>query len=561
MKTRNNRNLFNGDCNVFLYNAKYWQPEGGPFSAKAIHRYVKLLAESGVDTFIINPNTQKAYYPSKVFPYLLEGYTRGNKDFFRGHIPCQILEPELHPEKVAAFLDANVEMYDLYLDLEEAGVDWVAETAKACREYGVSPWVSIRMNDVHGSGSMQGSFHNSELYKNANFRTSGVLPNPDDGVSEYWQGLNYSIKEVRDFMFTLIKELVEDYDFEGMELDWLRNPFCANPGASCETQNAVTSWIGEIREVTNRKANKIGKPYALGMRMPGSLGLLRSLGLDVVSVVRADLIDFVTPSNFWQTSWDMPHDQLRKQLGEKVAIYGCVEDAPNWVPGYSPDLGYSGTRMLSASAPLLHANAAGKLVLGANGIEVFNFYCTDTTEWGGEKRIADYPALRNIESLETLRGKPKHYAFSTMIGGTWYPPFELVEQLPAILEPQWRRAFRLAMCAEPANSSMELTIQIVVENIEVGADIGVSFNGSWPTYECECTDQLLFPTGPFTNHVAGVTAYNFRCESSDICDGWNEIAVYNNRHFNRKVLTGGVATPEERRRDQINIVSIELAVR
>src|SRR5579871_2228040 len=40
------RNLFNGDSCTYFFNPELWQPEGGPYSAKAIHRYVDLLAES-----------------------------------------------------------------------------------------------------------------------------------------------------------------------------------------------------------------------------------------------------------------------------------------------------------------------------------------------------------------------------------------------------------------------------------------------------------------------------------------------------------------------------------
>ena len=45
------RNLFTGDSCVYFYNPELWQPEGLPYTAKAIHRYVDLLADSGVDTF------------------------------------------------------------------------------------------------------------------------------------------------------------------------------------------------------------------------------------------------------------------------------------------------------------------------------------------------------------------------------------------------------------------------------------------------------------------------------------------------------------------------------
>jgi len=58
------RNLFNGDCNFLFYNPELWQPEGGRYSARAIHNYIGAMADSGVDTLLINPNTQVAWYPN-----------------------------------------------------------------------------------------------------------------------------------------------------------------------------------------------------------------------------------------------------------------------------------------------------------------------------------------------------------------------------------------------------------------------------------------------------------------------------------------------------------------
>src|SRR3954462_13369847 len=82
---RKHRNLFNGDSCVYFYNPEIYHPEGLPFTAKAIHRYVDQLADNGVDTFLINPNAQVAFYPSKKLPTVLDGYRRGNREFFRGH--------------------------------------------------------------------------------------------------------------------------------------------------------------------------------------------------------------------------------------------------------------------------------------------------------------------------------------------------------------------------------------------------------------------------------------------------------------------------------------------
>ena len=47
----------------------------------------------------------------------------------------------------------------------------------------------------------------------------GLEVNPRDGVNPMLQALDYRHREVRDYMLLMIRELVEDHDFEGLELD------------------------------------------------------------------------------------------------------------------------------------------------------------------------------------------------------------------------------------------------------------------------------------------------------------------------------------------------------
>src|SRR5690606_1606132 len=208
------RNLFNGDTCTYFYNPELWQPEdyslktvanprtgkmgtkpvavGGPFKAKAIHNYIDLLADNGIDTFVINANANRAWYPSKKFPSILDGYKRGDRDYFRGHAICQGIR---EPEAVEEFLDNFTRFMDRYQDLIDAGVDWLAETSKACRRRKISPWVSIRMNDMHGAANPEGSFFNHPLFKQKEMRLQrafyGFQSQPDR------QGFNYEKAEVR----------------------------------------------------------------------------------------------------------------------------------------------------------------------------------------------------------------------------------------------------------------------------------------------------------------------------------------------------------------------------
>jgi hypothetical protein len=533
------RNLFNGDTCVFFYNPEKWQPGGGPFTAAAIHRYVDILADNGVDTFVINANASRAWYPSKVIPSILDGYRRGDREFFRGHAICANIT---EPAAVEKYLDDSVVFMNRYQDLLDAGVDWLAETAKACRRRGVSPWVSIRMNDMHGHRNFEGSYFNVPLLRKKEMRLQRSAYSPTQWLPGYREGLNYERAEVRDLMFAQIKEVVEDYDFEGLELDWWRNALCCEPNAAPQTVAMMTDWFRSIRALTERRARQTGRPFPFGFRMPGRLETLKSIGIDVVTLCREGTLDFIAPSHFWRTSWDMPHDELRRQLGERVAIYGVIEDGVNLLAAHAPAIPLTREiRYMSSSRELMRGNAAGKLVLGADGIEWYNFFCTDQAAIPGV--ISDYPALRDIHRLDLLRGQPKHYTFADKGGLFVQIPFENIPQLPVGLERGWHHGFRLPMCAEPSDRGLALVIQVVLKAGDRFAWLPVSFNGCWPQREHTRSERLLFPCGAFTHHAAAHVGYDFQFPVSLVRDGWNEIVIEN----------GGD--------EIITVVGIELAIR
>ncbi|GAA4454614.1 hypothetical protein GCM10023189_21320 [Nibrella saemangeumensis] len=561
---RKHRNLFNGDTCVYFYNPEYWQPEdftvkrvinprtgklnekptleGGPFSARSIHRYVDVLADNGIDTFIINANASRAWYPSKTIPSILDGYKRGDRDFFRGHAIALGLKD---PEAVETFLDGYVPFMNLYQDLLDAGVDWLAETTRACRRRQLSPWVSIRMNDMHGARNFEGSFFNAPMLTRKEMRLKNNWYGYHNSPTR--QGLNYEKQEVRNFMFAQIREVVEDYDFEGLELDWWRLPLCCEPTASPQTVAMMTDWFRQIRALTEKQARKAGRPFPLGMRIPGRLDILKVIGLDVVTLCQEGTLDFISPSGFWCTTWDMPYDTLRKQVGDRVAIYGVIEDGVNTLATSNQESSYTqAMRYLSASPEIMRANAAGKLAMGADGIEWFNFFCTDQPRVPGQK--ADYSVIKDIHQLNSLRGYPKHYSFA--IGGQLnnYLPYELPAQLPAILPNNSHHAFKLAMCAEPSQArpdqaGMELVIQIIVKADDDVTFLPVSFNGSWPETKRECVESLLFPCGPLTHFTSQHVGHNFRFPVSLVRDGWNEVLV------------------ENAGKNPVTVVCVELAIR
>ena len=167
-------------------------------------------------------------------------------------------------------------------------------------------------------------------------------------------------------MLLLIRELVEDHDFEGLELDWLRCPFCMDPPATPEQIDDHDELDRRIRKLTaGQGAARPASPIRWACASPSGWASSRRSAWTSRRWPGPGLIDFVNFSNSWQTSWDVPYDELRRELGDKVAIYGVIEDAPTgWTPSTREREEQAIARLLSASPELLRGNAAGKLAHG-----------------------------------------------------------------------------------------------------------------------------------------------------------------------------------------------------
>lgn len=526
------RVLFNADPNFLFANLFPPDDASRPFEVGILKRYVTMLAKNGVEAMLICPNAQVPWYPSKKLDSMTAGYTRGDLTFFYSHFPplAEDFTPQIR-DRVAARL---ARMLDRYLDLQDAGIDWLTEMVRTCEEVGISPWLSVRMNDAHGGGNWDGSFMNPPMLRSTATRLSGARGDQPDARDHGYQLMNFAHEPVRDYMLKMIEELLESYAFQGVELDWIRTAHCCQPPASEADTKNMTAFHGRVRAMADehRRAAS-GKSIPVGLRLPARVRVMRSVGIDAFEIAKQGHIDFIGQSNFWQTTWDADIDQLKRDLPPEMAVVGIIEGAPNWVQGQTESGDKKGVRMLPASPPLLRGNAAGKLALGADTIETYNFFCSDepmVRNPDPTKRQGRYDMLGELGSLETLRGKPKHYAIASMDGGYMYPFFEQAEQLPAILPAGHRKAFRLSMASEPADAKLSLTLQLVFKEADVEkaqGHIGASFNGQWTQWDFSPTRKLLTPAGIYTHHLPEHIAFNCTLPVQAIEHGWNEVVVFN----------------------------------
>ena len=382
--------IFNYDCTEFFYvNAIREGVDGGAL----VDRYVDLLAEGGVTAMMCNPNARRTNYRSAVWQSFWDGYEPDGPD------DQPFLRP-IAPDRRAGFRRMTHSMWAL----DRQGVDYPARIVARCRERGISPWISIRMNDCHDNDNLAHPFHGDLWRQERLFRGEG------GGVSRYFaRCLDYARSEVRDMYRALIEECIRRYDPDGMELDFLREPYLFAPGAEAEGAGILHEWIRDIRRLTDRAGTERGRPMRLGVRVPSCVDTARSWGLDAVAWARDGLVDLVVPTPRWATlEFDMPLDEWREQLaGTGVTLAGGLEALCQPIPG--------GAR---AHASVEHATGAATAVLyaGADAVYLFNHFGYPVNQ---------QPVLRAMSSLETISALPRRHAitYRDIIGcGESYQP-------------------------------------------------------------------------------------------------------------------------------------------
>ncbi len=353
------RVIYNQDCTNLFHITQPIQPE-----------HVKLMvdevADGGVDLMLINPNAQKTNYPGDVWEtYWEEG-------------------------------DFNDCVKQMRIFAEQ-GHDYLKLALQRCREKSIAPGVSIRMNDMHGAQQPDTHPQNSRFYKShPEYRLLGPVNNGWGRI-----GLNYEHEPVRLHYLALIREIVERYDFDVLELDFMRFSDYF-PFRDYEKHCAVmTEFIKQVRKITNQKQD-----IALYIRVASTPAAAYELGFDLETLVAKKFIDGIIFTEFLNTGWEMPVDEFRAIVGQNVALYAGADVSADRRPGLP-------IRYMPHNELLMRGFAYAYLSSGADGVYFFNFFTL--RESGKDSGQLRFDIFKQIKSIETMRNCPKAYLITSNI--------------------------------------------------------------------------------------------------------------------------------------------------
>jgi hypothetical protein len=255
-------------------------------------------------------------------------------------------------------------------EMLEEGTDPLQANVEFARKNGLEIFWSNRMNDTHDAAhSKDQPFYLWTKFKENNpqflFGEIGErLPNGR------WSSVDFAHKEIRDLCVQFYKEVCENYDVDGVELDFLRHfEIFKSVGrgeiASQEQLDMLTDMVAQIRKVTEDAGMKRGNPILVLTRIPTSPEYAKKAGVDIVRWIDEGLVDIVVGSCYFRLDFWENFAKLGNH--KNVKIYAGLSESR--VREEHPFL----KRQQNS---VFRARAAAAWEAGLNGMYSFNEYNT-----------------------------------------------------------------------------------------------------------------------------------------------------------------------------------------
>lgn len=325
--------VFNEDDSHFFGNP-------GHASEAALNEYVDMIAAGGqVTHFFMCPNAMRANFDSKVF------------------------EPAWAPCAVPGWEQTSWSR--TLKTLHEKGIDPYRVWAKRCREKGISPWLSMRMNDVHFVTDPAYGGHSKFWREHPQFWR---VPNAKGGG---WgcRALDFAHPEVRAYALAFIDELLERYDVDGLECDWMRFPDHLTEGRERELSGCLDAFMAEVRKRTDAAAARRGHPVRVAARVDSDPEAALARGTDAFAWAKAGSVDWIIPCNFFSSvDFELPFADWKRRMA-------AANPSVRVLPGLDAGVvikGVKGRRLLTV--PEYRGWAHRIYGQGADGIYLFNLF-------------------------------------------------------------------------------------------------------------------------------------------------------------------------------------------
>ena len=344
--------IFDSDTTNILSCESLYRDDSDALNKYIIQSSIDELEDTGIDVHMISPGVGRVpFWPSRVLP-LDKHY-----DWFY--------------ETYSVVGDSSFTNY------ASMNKDLLKIMNDRCREKNIGAFVSYRVNDHHFLDAVDDNpmspGRSQEIcqfyYDHPEYRIG------DDLGDTYQRVHNWIYQAPRDFIFERIEEICENYDIEGLQLDFFRWPSYFDIGATSSSQRKaiMTGFVERVRKLLNR-TSKPGQHRYLGIRVPSYNDTYDNLGIDLEDMCDAG-VDFINFALHYHTSQQNELTTILSSVPDRIKTFYEVTYTISWlyVSPTERHYRYLTEQMLTTTAHLAYED-------GIDGISAFNFqYYRDAT--------------------------------------------------------------------------------------------------------------------------------------------------------------------------------------
>ncbi len=397
----------------------FFSRAGQDLTAEKVASFVDQYADTQVREILFSANSQRTSFASKVWDSVWKDYDPKGPD----DQPLFASTPKESRAVARSWIHTAWK-------LNQQGLDPYALWMKRARQKKLSPWISMRMNDLHNVDDPQSYLHSSFWKAHPELRRLQWRSEQGPGFDWRDRAFDYLQREVQEHHFRLVQEYCERYDFDGLELDWMRFGFHFKPGQEVQGNEATLTIMRRTRALLNLWEKKRGHKISLGARVPSRPETAWAMGMDGARWANEGLIQMLVVTPFWASiETEIPLEEWRKLVGNKVLLAAGLEVLIRPYHEYKIQMNRLET---------VRGAAAAFLARGADRVYLFNYM--DSLKPNPDMDF--YPQLlRECGSLATLAGKPRRHVVT--YSDTWAPGEAQGTQLPKTVAAGGWTAFRV----------------------------------------------------------------------------------------------------------------------
>ncbi len=203
-----------------------------------------------------------------------------------------------------------------HMIFKEYGLDPVQIFIDQTTKNGIRPWATFRMNDCHPPRIATAMY--AEAVEN------GQVVGESYGY--YRHCFDFAYPKYRNAVRDLIKEVFDKYDFFGLELDFMREPYCYDYKNNPDCHKMMIEYLREIKSIMLEAEKRVGHEIKILIRVPSTPIASLQFGFDVKTMADEGLIDAVTPTPRWRTSDSgIPVREWKELVCDKIPVIPGIE--------------------------------------------------------------------------------------------------------------------------------------------------------------------------------------------------------------------------------------------